>query len=117
MVHSSASCGITVAYGPRETSRAARERLESPVARILLGNYEVIGKVPKRGTRLGVLHLITSNKRSSLPLFFSLPPLPLFYSFPLTVRSSRRTIRDSLSGPIRPRDLKRSYSCHVKAID
>ena len=34
----------------RETSlRRGSERLESPVAGILLGNYEVIGEVPEKG--------------------------------------------------------------------
>lgn len=73
--------------------RAGAENvLKVPVAGILLGNYEVIGKVPKRGTRLGVLHLITSNKRSSI-IFFSIP-LPPSHSFPLTVLSFRRAIHD-----------------------
>lgn len=75
MGHSSASCGITVAGTNGNIARRTGERLESPVAGIVLENYKVIGKVPERGTRLGVLHLITSNKRSSPSFSSSFPPL------------------------------------------
>jgi len=47
--------------------------LKSLVAGILLANYEVIGKLSRRGTRLAALYLITSNKRYSSPLLFLLP--------------------------------------------
>lgn len=61
--------------------------LKSPVARILLANYEVIGKLSRRGTRLAALYLITSNKRYSPPLLFLLPFFsspPLFFSSPFS---------------------------------
>ena len=56
--------------------------LKSPVAEILLANYEVIGKLSRRGTRLAALYLITSNKRYSCHCFFFLHfPALLFFLF------------------------------------
>lgn len=68
-----------------ETSRRKQECLKSPVARILLANYEVIGKLSRWGTRLAALYLITSNKRYSPPPLFFLPLalLSRLSSFPL----------------------------------
>lgn len=64
--------------------------LKSPVARILLANYEVIGKLSRRGTRLAALYLITSNKRYSPPLLFLLPffSSPPLFSLPLSLAPS-----------------------------
>lgn len=62
--------------GPRKEA----DRLKSPVARILLANYKVIGKLFRGKTRLAALFLITSNKRYSPPRFL-FPSLSLSISF------------------------------------
>lgn len=71
--------------------------LKSPVAGILLANYEVIGKLSRRGTCLAALYLITSNKRYSPPLLFLLPFFSLLlFSFSLLFHSLLRRARFTL---------------------
>lgn len=73
--------------------------LKSPVAGILLVNYEVIGKLSRRGIRLAALYLITSNKRYSPPLLFPLPFFsspPPFFSSPSPSPSLFSLLRSSL---------------------
>lgn len=55
-----------------DSRREEADSPESPVARILLANYKVIGKLFRGKTRLAALYLITSNKRYSPPRFLSL---------------------------------------------